>query len=126
MKQLTLKVLPDNIAVCRLPVKEDIPLWALQGKWFSVTKTEEEMSVVCDGNLVPNGVISEKDWRMMKVEGVLDFSLIGILSEISTVLAEASVSVFVVSTYDTDYIMVKQNKLADALHALYESGYEII
>lgn len=123
---LTMKLLGESFAVCRLEANEPIPVWAGSGSFFSITRTAEELSVVCPQENVPAGVKCEIGWKALKVEGPLDFSLIGILSSISTVLAESGISIFAISTYDTDYILVKDEKISEAMDVLSAKGYNII
>ena len=103
-----------------------IPKWAENSDFFSITKTSDELSIVCSQDSIPSEIKCENDWRILKVEGPLDFSLIGILSSISTVLAQKEISIFAISTYDTDYILVKDNDIDNAMNALAAERYEII
>jgi hypothetical protein len=116
---LTLSVLPILLAVARLGVPSDIPAWAIEGEGlFSITKTHDELSVVCLEDKVPQDVKVEKGWSCLKVEGPLDFGLTGILSSLAQPLAEAGISIFAISTFDTDYIMVKKENLQKAVEIL--------
>ena len=125
-KILTMKLLKEYLAVCRLERNDMIPDFATKGEFFSITKTEDELSIVCSSEVVPEGVKCEKDWRALKIEGPLDFSLIGILSSISSVLAKNKISIFAISTYDTDYILVKKDFISKAISILEEENYEIL
>ena len=118
--KLKMSLLPGEFAVCRLAPEGSID-WA-KGEFFSITKTRDELSVVCLQSLVPADVKHESNWSILKIEGPLDFSLIGILSKISSVLAEKEISIFAISTFDTDYILVKSDKLTEAKDALKEVG----
>lgn len=90
------------------------------------SRTDGELSLTCPTEAVPRETISREDgWRAFRIEGTLDFSLVGILARIASVLAEAGISIFALSTYDTDYVLVKAERFARALKALEESGYEI-
>lgn len=93
---------------------------------FSITRTTEELSIVCSEAVIPKDVICERGWRALKIVGILDFSLVGILSVVATILAKAGVSIFAVSTYNTDYILVKAKDLERALQAIKQAGYEIV
>lgn len=116
---LTLAVMPVSLAVVRLNALSNVPLWAMEGSdFFSITKTQDELSVVCTEDRVPEGVKVEKGWRCLKVEGPLDFGLTGILSSLAQPLAEAKISIFAISTYDTDYIMIKKENLQKAVAIL--------
>lgn len=125
-KILTMKLLKEKFGVCRLDKNSLIPEWSQNGNFLSVTRTSDELSIVCDEDSIPNDVKCEKDWRILKVEGPLDFSLIGILSKISTILVQKGISIFAISTYDTDYILVKDRDIKDAIDSLTKEHYEII
>lgn len=125
-KILTMKLIKEKYGVCRLNKTESIPEWAKGSEIFSITKTLDELSIVCVQENIPNEIKCEKDWRILKVEGPLDFSLIGILTSISTILAQKSISIFAISTYDTDYILVKDKDIDSAIEALFNEGYEVI
>lgn len=110
MKQnkLTLSVLEGRFGVCRLETGSEIPAWVYGSNFFSITRTPEELSIVCQESSIPSnisaGTRAEKGWNYLKVEGPLDFGLTGILAGISRALADNDISIFAVSTYDTDYI----------------------
>jgi hypothetical protein len=93
---------------------------------LSVTQTDEEISVVCREDAVPDGVLAEPNWRCLKVKGPLDFTEIGVLAGIAKPLADARISLFCISTYDTDYILVQEPALESAIRALRSSGYGVI
>lgn len=123
---LTLELLKENYSVCRLETNEPVPTWSQKGNFYSITKTKDELSIVCETQYVSQDVkVVESGWRIFKILGPLDFSLIGILSKISALMAEYKISIFALSTYDTDYIMVKEDKVEEAVKALKEAGYEI-
>lgn len=125
-KKLTMSLMKEKFAVCRMSPAEAVPAWGQKSDFFSITKTIDELSGVCYERDVPEGVQCEKDWKVLKIEGPLDFSLVGILASISTVLAQNEVSIFAISTYDTDYMLVRDKDLQKAVEALEEDGYEII
>lgn len=125
-KILTMKLLKERYGVCRLDKTELIPEWSKNSDFFSITRTEDELSIVCSQDNIPNDIKCEKDWRMLKIQGPLDFSLIGILASISTVLAQKGISIFAISTYDTDYILVKNKDIDNAIEALIKERYEVI
>lgn len=143
MPELKLKVLPDPFAVCRLHPAAEIPGWASESAFFSITRTEDELSVLCpekqlslvggrpevlgDGpdedrdhcqQDAAASLLIERNWRALQVEGPLDFSLTGVLACLTAPLAEAGISVFAISTYNTDYLLVKQNKLEQTIGIL--------
>jgi hypothetical protein len=122
---LKLKVIPGTYAVCRLDADAAIPDWALTGSVTSVTRTSDELSIVCPEAQVPKGVRCENGWRCIKVHGPLPFSMTGVLASLVNPLAEAGISLFAFSTYDTDYVLVPEAKLDDALAALSRAGHEI-
>lgn len=122
---LTLSVLPGNFAVSRLGSEARVPRWATSGRFFSVTRTAEELSVVCEERAIPGEVTREGGWRCLKVLGPLDFGLTGILASLTAPIAEAGISIFAISTYETDYIMVKAVDLERAVEALAGSGHQI-
>ena len=116
--KLSLSILDENFAVCRLNANDKIPDWIIKEHFYSITKTADELSIVCFEKDVPDHVKSEKDWRAIKINGVLDFSQTGILASLAVPLAEAKIGIFVLSTFNTDYILVKNNKLEKAIEIL--------
>jgi len=120
-----LRLLPDTYAVCRLEKDAPAPDWGTRGLFSSVTRTAEELSVVCPDAQVPGRVKREGGWRVLKVEGPLDFSLTGVLASLTAPLAREGISVFALSTYDTDYLLVKKEQLEKAIQALRGEGYEV-
>ena len=125
-KTLSLTLLAERLAVCRLDPDSTVPDWIDRTAFYSVTRTEEELTVVCAEALVAKGTVSETGWRCFKVEGPLDFSEIGIIFSLTQPLAQNRVSVFVISTFDTDYFMVKEKDLAKTIDVLTAAGHEII
>ena len=120
---MELKVLEHKLTVCKVSDMDSIDL---SSEFFFIGKTDEELSLVCKTEDVPANTIEREDgWRGFRIQGVLDFSLVGILSKISSVLAESQVGIFAVSTYNTDYILVKEEDLQRALSALSDAGYTI-
>ncbi len=122
---LQLQVLPEVLAVCRLEPAEALPGWAAQGAFWCVARTPDELSVVCEQAHVPGGIRAEGGWRALKVLGPLDFALTGILAGLANALAQAGVSIFALSTFDTDYILVKEGSLGAAIAALRGQGHSI-
>ena len=119
---MKLKTLDQELSVCKVVSISDIDL---NGKFFFIGKTDEEISLVCLTSDVPDNTTDRVDgWRTFRIEGVLD--LIGILSEISKTLAENKIGIFVVSTYNTDYILVKKENLQKAQQALKAAGYDVV
>jgi hypothetical protein len=126
VEKLTLIVQHDLYGVCRLSPSDPIPDWSLQGEFFSVSRTAEEISIVCTEMQIPSTVQCERGWRMFRIAGMLDFALIGIVAGISAALASAQLGIFVLSTYNTDYILVKQADFSAAVSALQAAGYEVL
>ena len=122
---LTLAILADTFTVCRLAPDAPIPDWA-RGDFVSITRTRDELSIVCPQNIVPENVQCENNWRAFKIAGQLDFALIGILASMATPLAQASIPVFAISTFDTDYVLVKAQDLSRAQEALTQAGHQVI
>lgn len=125
MAAIELTVLPGRLAVCRLEPGAAPPAWAIGGALWSITGTADELSVVCEEGRAPEGVRREAGWRALKVAGPLDFALTGVLSAIAGPLAEAGVSIFAVSTFDTDYVLVKEERLGAAVAALRAAGLAV-
>lgn len=122
---MQLRVLPDRLSVCRLAAGSAWPQPPANGTFFSATRTQEEISVVCASDAAPTEARVEPDWRALEVAGPLDFGLIGILAELTRPLAEVDVSVFVLSTFDTDYLMVHAGALDRAVDALRSAGHHV-
>lgn len=120
----TLTIHPGRYAVCRLAPTAAVPDWA-QGAFVAVTRTPAELSVVCPEAPVPQGIQAERGWRLMAVDGPLDFALTGILAALTRPLAQASIPVFALSTFDTDYLLVREAHLGAALDALRAAGHAV-
>lgn len=125
VEPLILTLVPVRLAVCRLAAGEPIPAWAVLGSFFSITRTADELSIVCPERLAPVDVQAERGWRALKVAGPLDFALTGILSGLSGALAKAGISLFAISTYDTDFVLVRAADLDGAITALEVAGYRV-
>ena len=123
---LRLAVLEKRYSIHRFTPDSAIPERALQGEFYTVSRTEEELSIVCDSEIELEAMESQNNWRIIKVVGPLDFSLTGILAKISTTLASAEISIFALSTFDTDYILVKNENLEKARRALLEAAYHFL
>ena len=120
---MKLKVLPFDFSVCRLPKDE---AFACTEAFCFLSRTDEELSLVCPTRGVPAHAEAREDgWKAFRIEGVLDFGLVGILARIASILAENSIPVFAVSTYNTDYLFLKEIYFDDALWLLSKNGYEI-
>ena len=125
-KELRLSLLIGHMSVCRLNPVARIPDWAMASGFLSITRTDEELSVVCPEEAIPEDVRSEGGWRVLRLEGPFEFSEVGVLASVVGPLAEADVSVFAVSTYDTDYVLVKAEQLEAAVSALRAWGHEVL
>lgn len=122
---LELVVLEPIFAVCRLHAAEAVPDWAYLGSFSSVSRTPRELSIVCEQDNVPPEVRAEVGWRCLMVEGPLAFTEVGILASLTAPLAAAGVSVFAVSTYDTDFLLVKEADLEQTLSSLGNEDFRI-
>ena len=121
---MELKTFDYNLSVCKVSSENDIDL---SKDFYFIGKTDEELSLVCRTEDVPAGATDRDDgWKCFRIQGVLDFSLIGILSRISGLLADNKIGIFAVSTYNTDYILVKEENYDRALAVLKEAGYSIV
>ncbi len=116
------RVLPGKYAVARLRPEAPLPAWAV-GDFVNVTRTADELAVICPAARVPAGTLAERDWRLLKLVGPFPFTAIGVLAAIASPLARARISLLSVATYDTDYFLVKGESLPAALAALAEAGH---
>ena len=120
---MKLRKIHQDFSVCQV---EDYSLVNLESQYCFIGKTDEEKSLVCATSEVPSNVIKKDDgWKAFYIEGVLDFSLIGILSQIASILADNAISIFAVSTYNTDYVLIKSENYQRGLEILESEGYEI-
>jgi len=124
-RKLTLSLVGDTFAIARMSPADDFPDWAFTGAFASVTRTEDEVSIVCPEDSVPAGVMHEGGWRCLGVIGELDFSLAGVISSLAGPLAAVAVPIFLISTYDSDYLLVKADRLERAVGALSEAGHTV-
>lgn len=124
-RRCTLGLMPERLAVCRLEATAVVPDWALAGSFFAVTRTPEELSIVCEAARIPPGVQSAVGWRALRVTGPLDFDEVGILASLATSLAAAGIPIFVLSTYDSDTVLVREAMLQATLAALRAAGHRI-
>jgi hypothetical protein len=120
-----LTLLPGRFAVSRMHPETAVPAWA-EGGWFcNVVRTREELSVVCEEAAVPAGVTTNRGWRMLKVQGPIPFEEAGVLAAIAGPLASAGLPIFAVSTFDTDYVLVREEAIEAALLALRGAGHSV-
>ncbi len=123
---MKLSLISGNYSVYRFAHHEEIPLAIFTSDSFiSITRTEDEMSVVCETGLCLDGHREEAGWKLLKIDGPLDFTMVGVVASFSAPLAREKISIFVISTYDTDYLMVKNDKLAKAREVLTSEGFAI-
>jgi hypothetical protein len=122
-RPIHLSILAQKAGICRLPSNAGIPAWAGAGEFASITRTSDELSIICPEDAIPSGIPGEKAWRVMKLEGPFEFSEIGILAAILEPLARAGISILAVSTFDTDYVLVKEDCLARAREVLIAEGF---
>ena len=122
---LELTLLPERFAISRFAADAPIPAWATEGPFFSVTRTGDELSVVCELSRVPAGVQSQSGWRVFKVHGPFVLTEIGVLTALANPLADAKLSLFAISTFDTDYLLVASETLSAAVAALERAGHKI-
>ena len=121
---MELKKIDYELTVCKVPALSDVDL---ESDFYFIGKTDEELSLVCKTEDTPQDTVERDDgWRGFRIQGVLDFSLIGILSKLSGILAEHKIGIFAVSTYNTDYILVKEENFTKALNTLSEEGYTVV
>lgn len=121
---MNIKKLPYDFTVCKVYSERDLNL---QNTFYFIGKTDEEISLVCLTADAPLHTVAREDgWKGFRIQGKLDFSLIGILSSLSALLAEHGIPIFAVSTFDTDYIFVKEDNLENALYILSQNGYRIV
>jgi len=123
--RLTFDLLPDGLAVCRLPPDASIPRRAAQAPFVSITRTDDELSIVLPEELAEPEWECEDGWRALAVRGPLDFELVGILAAIAGCLAAAEVSLFAISTYETDIVLVKGEQIERAIAALEAAGHRV-
>lgn len=123
---LNFKLLHGQYSIVQYPPECEIPTWIQGDDFFAFVRTGDELSIVCESRLVPNGLRSDQCWRILKVDEILDFSLVGILAHISTILASVGVSIFVLSTYNTDYVFIKNEQLEKAVITLRQAGHKVV
>ena len=121
-----LRVLDQQLAIVRLPADAEVPTWVQVSEGFrSITRTADELSIVCSNEAVPEDVTDERGWRGLVVEGTLDLNQVGVLAELAAPLAAASIPIFVLSTYETDYVLVPDEAVGTATEALEKAGHSV-
>jgi hypothetical protein len=122
---MTFVLLDGLFAVARLDAAADVPPWAHRGAFTTITRTAHELSIVCEESGVPDDVAAERGWRCLHLEGPIPFETTGVAAAFTRALAARQISVFVVSTFDTDYVLVKAAKIEAAIEALRDAGYDV-
>jgi hypothetical protein len=122
--KLRLELIETHISVCRLTPDAEVPVW-MRGAFTSVTRTPDELSVVCDSDCVPDEVRAEHGWRMFRVAGPIPFETTGVAAAMVSPLAAAKISVFLIATFDTDYLLVKEDVLGRAIEVLRGAGLDV-
>ena len=125
-RKLKFSRVSGSFAICRLAPDAAVPGWALRGTFFSVTSSADELSIVCPEAQVPPEIQHENDWACLKLEGPFPFSETGILTSFVQPLSDRAIPIFAVSTFDTDYVLVKQAWVEKAVEALKDSGHEAL
>ena len=125
MKKLSLSLMPHTYAVCQFHPDKHIPYWALMGDFVSLTRTHEELSIVCQQDNVPDEIQAERGWRCVQVQGAFDFSVAGVNASLAIPLAEADISVLAIATYATDYLLIKEENVERAIQVLEQAGHSI-
>ena len=120
-------IMPGAWAVTRLTSAAPLPNWALNATGFvSITRTDDELSIVCRESAVPHDVLVERGWAMLKIQGPFPFTQVGVLASLASPLATAEISLFAISTFDTDYILVKATQLDAACESLIAAGHDFV
>lgn len=125
LKELVLSTLDGFFAICKLNPQTKIPNWALKGEFYSITRTSEELSILCPQKIIPDEITSVGRWRGLKIEGPFKFTEIGILNSITAPLTSVKISLLSISTFDTDYVFIQDDQFEDALLILAAYGHEV-
>ena len=120
---MELKILPCPLSVVRLAPETPLPHWVFDSAFFSLTRTDDELSIFCETRVVPEGIQAAHGWRCFRVAGQIDLELAGILSSLALPLATRQISVFSISTHDTDYMVLQEKSLEDAVDVLTRAGH---
>jgi hypothetical protein len=123
--KLKLILLKERLAICRLAPDELMPEWGTKGTFWTILRSDSELSIVCPQKFVPAGIKCESGWRAFKVTGTIPFESAGILTSIANPLADAGISIFAISSYETDYVLVKEENLDKAINILTVTGHNI-
>ena len=123
MQQLKFIILEGSYSLCRLQANDAIPSWVYDSSFYTVSKSADELSIVCESKFVPVEIKKNDGWKLLKIDAVLDLSLTGITAKFSKPLADAGINLCVIATFDTDYVMVQEEKLSIAAKALQDEGF---
>ena len=126
MRNFRIRLLPDSVYVCRLPADAQVPPCAIASPVFSVTRTAEELSLICREDCVPQHAQTHGPWRIFQLEGPIPFTETGVLAKILNPLADRKIGIFAISTFDTDYILVAVTDVESAASALRSAGHAIV
>ena len=124
---LDFTVLKGDYSIYRFNIDSAIPTWVYESDYYSVTRTQMELSIVCKTHDIDDNsnIKTDKHWRILKINGLLDLSLIGIIANVSNMLKEKNIPIFVISTYNTDYILVKNQNIDKTLIVLQNNGHKV-
>lgn len=122
---LNLILLEGEFAICQLDAASDLPGWIFKSDLYAITRTPDELSIICHHDQLPESLSCEPGWRLLKVKGPFTFDEIGILSALLAPLAKAGISILAISTFNTDYLFIKMENLDQAVHILQEAGHKI-
>ena len=122
---MRLSILRGELAIARLGPADRVPEWAQSADFLSITRTADELSIVCESSRVPEEIRAERGRRALKIEGPLEFSLVGVIASIAGPLASAGISIFAMSTFDTDYVLVSAAELSAAIAVLKSAGHDV-
>jgi hypothetical protein len=125
-RSFELSLLPETFTICHLASDAAVPGWATRGQFFSITRTSDELSVITETAFVPEELRTSVSWRVLKVHGPFDLSEVGVLAALVTPLSAAAVSVFTISTFDTDYLLVQGIQLSEAVAGLRSAGHTFL
>ena len=117
-KKFTLSILPEKLGICHITKHFPIPEWVKEAFFCSITRTRSELSIVCPQEKIPSGVMFEKDWRAFRLEGVVNMYSVGVIASLSKPLADEGISIFNISTYETNYVLVEEKNLEKAKEIL--------
>ena len=123
--RLKLALLADAYAICGLPATEPVPGWASATPLHAIVRTPKELTVVCRQDAIPASCPCDRNWRCLRVYGSFDLDQVGVISSLSLPLAEAGISIFVISSYDTDYIMIREPRVEEAVSILTDCGHRV-